>query len=70
MTDRKFLHDLANASMIASGMLNSAIRILEASQADPKALEKLTKAFNALKKIEELVTSEREKKQRTEEPAT
>jgi signal transduction histidine kinase len=60
LEERAFLHDLSNPLAIAVGMLDMAAEQLKTTPgADPKALERLEKARNALRRMTDSITARR-----------
>ena len=61
LDERKFLHDLSNHIVVASGMLNFAYRVLKDNPTiEAKELERLQKSMDAISKMTELLKSRRE----------
>jgi hypothetical protein len=59
--ERKFLHDLSNHIVVASGMLNFAHRVLkENPTVETKEIERLVKSMDAIAKMTELLKARRE----------
>jgi hypothetical protein len=59
--ERKFLHELSNHIVVASGMLNFAHRVLKDNPTvEPKEIDRLVKSMDAISKMTELLKARRE----------
>lgn len=59
--ERKFLHDLSNHIVVASGMLNFALKVLKDNPTvEAKEIERLGKSIDAISKMTELLKARRE----------
>lgn len=58
--ERKFLHDISNHIVVSHGMTTFVLRALKENPAvEPKEIERLEKALNAINKMTELIHERR-----------